>query len=132
MKITVIQRKAGSRKELDRIPYEIGQVSTLRELLYAMCEVLYRRQFETEPKKVLDARDIQQQEASGKVVFEAYNTQKESLDSAKQRMLQDFMDGLFRVFIREKEVCELDAPINLADGDEVVWIRLVMLAGRLW
>ena len=132
MKITVIQRKPGSRKELGRVPYDIGEVHSLRELLYAMCEILYRRQFETETNKVLDASSIKQQAACGKVVFEAYNTQKEELAKAKQRMIQDFQDGLFRVFIREEEVCDVDAPLILTEGDEVVFLRLVMLAGRLW
>ena len=109
MQIQVIQRKAAARKEIGRKVYEISMVHTLRDLLLAMCEQLYN-----------------------KIVFGMYNQHKEPLSKAKQTILQDYEDGLFRVFVRGEEVKELDEELRLKDGDEVVWIKMVMLTGRLW
>ena len=47
-------------------------------------------------------------------------------------MLQDFHDGLIRVFINQREYCDLEEEITLLEENEVVLIQLVMMAGRLW
>ena len=108
MQIQVIQRKAAARKEIGRKVYEISMVHTLRDLLLAMCEQLYNQQYHG------NVCDIYQHE------------------DTKQTILQDYEDGLFRVFVRGEEVKELDEELRLKDGDEVVWIKMVMLTGRLW
>lgn len=128
MQIQVIQRKAATRKEIGREFYEIPIVHTLRELLLAMCEQLYNQQFLHDENRC----DIHQHEDIGKIVFGMYNQQKESLTKAKQTIIQDYEDGLFRVFVRGEEVTKLDEELQLKDGDEVVWIKMVMLTGRLW
>lgn len=128
MQIQVIQRKAASRKEIGRKLYEIPMVHTLRDLLLTMCEQLYNQQFSHHDNMF----DIHQQADTGKIVFGMYNQQKESLSKAKQTILQDYEDGLFRVFVRGKEITKLDEELQLKDGDEVVWIKMVMLTGRLW
>lgn len=128
MHIQVIQRKAASRKEIGRQLYEIPMVHTLRDLLLTMCEQLYNQQFSHDDNML----DIHQQADTGKIVFGMYNQQKEPLSKAKQTILQDYEDGLFRVFVRGKEITNLDEELQLKDGDEVVWIKMVMLTGRLW
>lgn len=128
MHIQVIQRKAASRKEIGRQLYEIPMVHTLRDLLLTMCEQLYNQQFSHDDSML----DIHQQADTGKIVFGMYNQQKEPLSKAKQTILQDYEDGLFRVFVRGKEITNLDEELQLKDGDEVVWIKMVMLTGRLW
>lgn len=128
MHIQVIQRKAASRKEIGRKLYEIPMVHTLRDLLLTMCEQLYNQQFSHDDNML----DIHQQADTGKIVFGMYNQQKEPLSKAKQTILQDYEDGLFRVFVRGKEITNLDEELQLKDGDEVVWIKMVMLTGRLW
>lgn len=128
MQIQVIQRKAASRKEIGRKLYEIPMVHTLRDLLLTMCEQLYNQQFSHDDNML----DIHQQADTGKIVFGMYNQQKEPLSKAKQTILQDYEDGLFRVFVRGKEITNLDEELQLKDGDEVVWIKMVMLTGRLW
>ena len=133
MNIMLIKRKAGSRKDITKTPYKIPKVKTLRELLLHITEIEYHRQFEEESKDFLTQDEIKQQEVEGKIVFgNRYDTRKESLDHAYQTMLQDFTDGLFRVYIQQEEVKELDALLNLQNDDEVVFLKLVMLAGRLW
>ena len=126
MQIQVIQRKAAARKEIGRKVYEISMVHTLRDLLLAMCEQLYNQQYHG------NVCDIYQHEDTGKIVFGMYNQHKEPLSKAKQTILQDYEDGLFRVFVRGEEVKELDEELRLKDPPPVVWIKMVMLTGRLW
>lgn len=133
MNIMLIKRKAGTRKDIGKTSYEIPEVKTLRELLLHITEIEYRRQFESEPKAVLTQNEIKQQETQGKIVFgNRYDTRRTSLDQAYQTVLQDFADGLFRVFICQEEVSDLDDVLNLKENDEIVFLKLVMLAGRLW
>lgn len=133
MKIMLIRRKAGSRKDIGKTAYEIPEVKNLRELLLYITEIEYRRQFESEPKAFLTQKEIKQQETQGKIIFgNRYDTRRISLDQAYQTVLQDFADGLFRVFICQEEVSDLDDELNLKENDEIVFLKLVMLAGRLW
>lgn len=133
MNITLIKRKAGTRKDIGKESYTIPESRTLRELLLHITVIEFRKQFEKDPKAFLTNKDIEDQKYQGKIVFgNQYDTRKESLDKAYQTVLQDFSDGLFRVFIRKEEVTDLDALVNLQEEDEVVFLKLVMLAGRLW
>lgn len=132
MKIMMVKRKAASRKELGREVYELPDVHNLRELLWSITEIEYHKQFEPVcASPVLSKEDLQKQE--GKIVFhKSYDTRRDDLNRAKQRVLQDYEDGLFRVFVQGEEVGDLEEDLHLQEGDEIVCIRLVMLAGRLW
>ncbi|MBR0464839.1 MAG: hypothetical protein IJJ23_10770 [Clostridia bacterium] len=69
----------------------------------------------------------------GKIAFNFdYNGKKADLDSAKDTAMQAYRDGLFRVFLNGVELTDEDTPVHLSEGDELTFIRLVMLAGRLW
>ena len=54
------------------------------------------------------------------------------VETAVQVMLQDFEDGLFRIYFNGEECLDLKGKLAVKDEDEVVLIRLVMLAGRMW
>ncbi len=54
--------------------------------------------------------------------------EKEAIDTATLA----YEDGLYRIFIGTDEVGELNSKISLEENAEVTFIRLVMLAGRLW
>lgn len=41
-------------------------------------------------------------------------------------------DGLVRIFQGSEELLSLDTPIQVKEGDEFTFVRLTMLAGRLW
>ncbi|MNP77809.1 hypothetical protein D3C76_1753110 [compost metagenome] len=43
-----------------------------------------------------------------------------------------YEDGLYKVFLNDEELQELDETLVVKDGDNVVLIRFTMLAGRLW
>ena len=43
-----------------------------------------------------------------------------------------FEDGLYCIFINDEQSEKLDDSLNLKDGDILTFIRLTMLAGRMW
>ena len=45
---------------------------------------------------------------------------------------QDFSDGLFRVFFNGEEYTNLTDVLDVQEENELVIIRLIMMAGRLW
>lgn len=129
MKITVIKRKASSHKELGKATFEIHEVDTLRAFLLEMTRVQMQ---EKEEQDILSRNEIQNQASSGRLRFHLYNEQKDTLEKAEKRVLQYFQDGLFRVFIQGEEVEDLAAHLDIHEEDEVVFLQLMMLSGRLW
>ena len=41
-------------------------------------------------------------------------------------------DGLVRVFKGGDEITDLDAEIEIAEGEVFTFVRLTMLSGRMW
>lgn len=111
MIIKVKKRKAGSFRDLAFEEYEIPQVNTLKELLQEVVAV--------ELQRAKENKDL-------------YNQKTYSLEKAIEIMQQDFEDGLFRVFFNEKEYTSYEDQLEWKEENELVFIRLVMMAGRLW
>ena len=69
----------------------------------------------------------------GRVKFaERYGQNNDTPDRALQVMLRAFADGLVRIFVDAGEVTDLDAPLSLKEGSEVVFLRLTLLTGLMW
>ena len=117
------------------IPYELNTCpATLRELIvYVVTQVVTEhngRLQSGEQNKALSETEIQDMSQVGKIAFGIPFGQKEA-DSAKavDAAILAFTDGLYRFFINELEITELDAPLRLCEGDTIAIIRLVMLTG---
>ena len=54
------------------------------------------------------------------------------MGKAKENALQSFEDGLYRIFIGDNEIEGLNTAITLNEGDTLTFIKLTMLAGRMW
>ena len=46
--------------------------------------------------------------------------------------LQGFKDGLYRAFLDETELVDLDAPLMIRENDTITFVRLTMLTGSIW
>jgi len=67
----------------------------------------------------------------GKVSFgERKSETMQDENKAVENALLCFHDGIFRLFINDEEA-DYDKQIQLKEGDEISFIRLTMLAGRL-
>ena len=99
---------------------------------------------EDELLRVLSPEETGGMAASGKISFGPLSALSGTrntvppLEEAQRNSRQCYGDGLFALFIDGEEVAgldqsaPLDAPVCLKEGSSVTFIRLAMLAGRMW
>ncbi|SMQ77379.1 hypothetical protein SAMN05444673_2721 [Bacillus sp. OV166] len=140
MKIYVTMKSLAMRKAYltkKEIHLE-GFPTTLRVLLTELVSIQIQEfnattQTETNMVSFLTNEEIEQQVYAGKVGFGTkYSDQKADLQTAVRVAIQAFEDGLYRVVINEKETLDLDERLGLQEEDQLTFIKLTMLAGRMW
>ena len=138
MTIYVKIKSFSKRKPIiDRIPIEItGEISSADSLIEHIVRqnvTAYNNQpTETRILPYLTGDEIVNGEIAGKIGFgERKNENNQDADKAVKNALQCFKDGIFRLYVNDIEygICD---KLTVSDGDEVTFIRLTMLAGRLW
>lgn len=129
MKINVIKRKASSYRNLSQEEIEVGNPINLLELLMNVMEYQIKEVYKD--RIIIDDNEIEDELKSGKVQFTRYGN-KPNLENMKDILIQDFNDGLFRVYINDEEYTDLYKNININNNDTLVIVKLVMLTGRLW
>ena len=129
MEINVIKRKASSYRDLSKEKIEIGNPKTIIELLKNI--MIYQSEILHSQKQIIDNEEIKKQALSGIVFFEAY-ANKPEIDNMMNTLIQDFEDGLFRIYLNDEEETDLYKSISLSENDTLILIKLVMLTGRLW
>lgn len=69
----------------------------------------------------------------GKFAFGVHYNENE-IDEAKaiETAIDAVTDGLVRVFKGNDEITDLDAGIEISEGDVFTFVRLTMLSGRMW
>lgn len=139
MKIYISVKQAGKRKNfITRKELVLDHTSsTLRELISGIIRLnvteYNRKTDEPWTIKYLSPETVETMAYTGKVGFdELKNTRRAEADQATAAVMQGFEDGIFRVFIGENEVTNLDGDLSLQEGDVLTFIRLTMLAGRMW
>lgn len=118
------------------IPCE-EELSTVRELLTYMVRYCVReynsRKENSELLKILGKEEISNQSATGKIGFGVnYGDKKPKLDEAIENALQCYEDGIVVLFADGNKTETLDEEITVKDDTELTFIRLTMLAGRMW
>ena len=69
----------------------------------------------------------------GKFAFGVhYNENKIDEEKAVQTAIDAVTDGLVRIFKGKEEMTDLDAEIEIAEGEVFTFVRLTMLSGRMW
>lgn len=69
----------------------------------------------------------------GKIAFGiSYGEREQDPESAKANAINAFEDGTYRVFLNDTELTELDKELKISENDSLTFIRLTMLAGRMW
>ena len=139
MNLFVSLKSVGKRKNIiskQRLQLT-SHPDTLRALLSEVIKLnvhqFHSKETEQPIVSYLTGKEIEEQAVSGKVGFGTiYNNNKTVVSETIKTGIQAFEDGLFLVFLNDEEGKELDAPLTISDGDEVVFIRLTMLAGRMW
>jgi len=131
--------KALSRRKplIESTPFLIDEtVSTSNALI----EYIVRRNVDDYNKKAVDTPlfeylsvdKLENGAKTGKIGFnDRKNENPQDADKAVENALTSFNDGIFKLFVNDTEI-GYDEPVNLKEGDELTFIRLTMLAGRLW
>ena len=139
MDVFVKLKSVGKRRPaLDDMPCTLPDgLSTLRQLIEAVVRLEAEKYNERGAGNMLvpflTEAEIADRGSVGKVGFgRLYSDRKAEPEKAVETAVQGFEDGLFRVLVNEDEATELDAPLEIHEGDRIVFIRLTFLAGRLW
>ena len=139
MKVYVNVKQIGKRKnKIDKKEYEISDnIKNVKELLTEFVTINVNKFNEglTEDDIVpyLTDEKINDLSEAGKISFGVnYNGQKQELDKAVENALQSYEDGIYRIFVNDEEVGEIHSEVNLNENDELTFVRLTMLAGRMW
>jgi len=116
-------------------PYELQSVpASLRQLISVLIsdgvESYNRRLQAKNDTNVLTKDDIDSMSQVGKIGFGIpFGIREANLQDALETAFQGFEDGLYRLFVGEKEIESLDSPLDLQEEDTITIIRLVMLTG---
>lgn len=150
MNILISIKKAGARRNSIEnqsffLPDDFLEghgTKTIQDFLDAVteeCVAQYKKRKDSTILKLLTKKEIEDKACEGKVAFDInYGEKSPSLEQAKHNTRQCYLDGLFALFIDEKEICglqssaPLETPVCLHENSSVIFIKLTMLAGRMY
>ena len=140
MTVQVNIRQIGQRKQtVQPIPFELsGTPQTVRELITQTVTTCVREYEKRQERSgdipaPLTAQQITDMSDIGKIAFGInYGEKKPDLQKAVENALQAFEDGIYRVFINDKELSAPDEKIEICEGDTLTFIKLTLLAGRMY
>ncbi|MDC7293701.1 MULTISPECIES: hypothetical protein [unclassified Butyrivibrio] len=139
MEILVNIKQLGKRKsKINQQQFHIeNKPDTVADLIrecVSTCVKEYNDRFEKgDNPQPLSQQQIDDMSEIGKIAFGInYGEKKADRDKAIEDALLAYEDGLFRIFIGEEDAGDKDSKVNIEEGTEVTFIRLVMLAGRMW
>ncbi|MCR5837569.1 MAG: hypothetical protein K6G88_13805 [Lachnospiraceae bacterium] len=154
MILNILQKQIGkNRKKIEPVQMTFEQPPTnLRELIEYTVTIMVesfnervRKGTEDSNIRLMTDEEIDSMAELGRVAFGiVYNEKEQSVEKAVDTALMAYIDGMVRIFINGELT---DVPgndgvvrledleeykLNLKDGDEIAFIRLAMLAGRMW
>ena len=137
MKIIINVKGLSRKKIIHQEEVElINKVSTTKDLITELVKINVEKF-----NKKIDDKDIlsimtneyiAEAARSGKIGDEVHGDKKANLEKALDTAYLAFEDGLYCIFINDEQSEKLDDNLNLKDGDILTFIRLTMLAGRMW
>ena len=139
MRLFYQQKIIGKKsRKLQKIPFTIEEpVHTLKDLLIQLVtqEVHHYNDKAVVTPLHIYITDQQLEDAAqhGKVHFgEKKNSAAQSVDQAISTVLLAFEDELFLVLQNEEQLNSLTTPLTIREDDVFTFIKLTMLAGRIW
>lgn len=77
--------------------------------------------------------EIEDKAEAGKISFgTVYGDRKADFKKAQDNAIQCFEDGIYRIFLDNRPLESLDEPIEITGETVFTFVRLTMLAGRMW
>ena len=137
MKIIINVKGLSRKKIIHQEEVElINKVSTTKDLITELVKINVEKF-----NKKIDDKDIlsimtneyiAEAARSGKIGDEVHGDKKANLEKALDTAYLAFEDGLYCIFVNDEQTEKLDDSLTLKDGDVLTFIRLTMLAGRMW
>ena len=113
------------------VPNTVGELIT--EAVRTCVEAYNSRVKKGDSAEPITDEDIRDMADVGKIAFGInYSRTEADEKTAAENALQAYEDGLFRIFIGEKEAGKLSDSISLSENDSVTFIKLTMLSGSMW
>lgn len=118
------------------ISYTKDEIS-VRELIeetVKYCVEKYNERVENgEVLKALLPQKIEDMATQGKIAFETiYNDKTADVKTATYNAISSFEDGIVAIFADKLRLEKLEETIKLSEIESITFIKLVMLAGRMW
>ena len=137
MKIIINVKSLSRKKVIHQEEVELtNNISTTKDLITELVKINVEKF-----NKKIDDKDIlsimtneyiAEAARSGKIGDEVHGDKKANLEKALDTAYLAFEDGLYCIFVNDEQSEKLDDSLNLKDGDILTFIRLTMLAGRMW
>lgn len=138
MNIKVRIKQIGSRRDrIGEVAFPIENKPLTVAMLITECVItfvgLYNGRINKSNIKPFSEAELKAMSEVGKIAFgELWGEKEADPDEAVSNALKAYEDGLFRIFIDEAEAGALNDSIEISDDSIVTFIKLTMLAGRLW
>lgn len=139
MEIKVNIKYMGKKKKSvePKIYQLMSAPSTVKELILAVTQAGVEdynlRQENKELLTCLTRQEIEDKAEAGKISFGTiYGDRKADLKEAQDNAIQCFEDGIYRIFLDNRPLEFLDEPIEITGETVFTFVRLIMLAGRMW
>ena len=137
MKIIINVKGLSRKKVIHQEEVELkNKISTTKDLITELVKINVEKfNKKIDDKNILSIMTneyIAEAVRAGKIGDEVHGDKKANLEKALDTAYLSFEDGLYCIFINNKQSEKLDDSLNLKDGDIITFIRLTMLAGRMW
>ena len=137
MKIIINVKGLSRKKIIHQEEVElINKVSTTKDLITELVKInvekFNKKIDDKDILSIMTNEHIAEATRSGKIGDEVHGDKKANLEKALDTAYLAFEDGLYCIFINDEQTEKLDDSLNLKDGDILTFIRLTMLAGRMW
>ena len=137
MKIIINVKGLSRKKVIHQEEVElINKVSTTKDLITELVKInvekFNKKIDEKDILSIMTNENIAKAARIGKIGDEVHGDKKANVKKALDTAYLAFEDGLYCIFINDEQTEKLDDSLNLKDGDILTFIRLTMLAGRMW
>jgi hypothetical protein len=138
MKALVTIKAAGKKKHLASIPLDVpGSPLTLRQFVEQIVadsvKAFNARKVDSDLVRYLTRDAIDEQVFTGKLGFDRrYGSKDADVGESVKAALLAYADGLYRVFVDDREITSLDEMIQLHEASTVALVRLTMLSGAIF
>jgi len=139
MNIKITMKQLGKKRDkISEVDFHLENCPTtveelIKEAVHTCVTAYNERVRKQESVKPLTGAQIDDMSEIGKIAFGInYGGKEEDESMAVTVALQAFEDGLVRIFHKEEELLTLSGEIEVQENDLFTFLRLTMLAGRLF